>query len=261
MRFILSSFVALFLTACGAAYDTADTDLKNGNGDERMPSRRVWGQTIHWQTGVAGLTNTVINVAEPVTSSCGAPTTWGIQVQGIINNNAFNGKADLPSLKGVVTWGVLGGMFTAYIDVTVGTSFNLVADTVRVDIVDTTVYSGAPATIEPFVVTGSASPIAIPKVVPVTFTQLMDLTQPVPLVNVPPFAKKVSVTLYKNAIANSEYAFYALDATMNNYIMTTFVGAGGELQDVQLPGNSFAVGVDAWGAAIQRMYVVFELDL
>jgi len=265
MRFILSTFVALSLTACGAAYDTADTaDIDLKNGDECMPSRSLFGQTVHWpDSAPAGTTATVLNVANPVTTCEGTPTTWGVQVQLTFNQGTLINLGDKIRFYAQVTWGVLGGSFTAQIDVTGGASFNLVADSVRVDIIDASTFVAGPPATSIMSVSGSATPTPVPKVIQTTRTIELSAFAPLPandtVAIVPPFAKRLSIARYDASLANSGYTvrFYSLTLDV---LASVDIGAGGELEDYPIPGNTSFVALSAVGADITALSYIFGID-
>jgi hypothetical protein len=165
-----------------------------------------------------------------------------------------------------VTWGVLGGTFTAEIDVTNGASFNLVANSVRLSIRDDTDYTAGFPAVSPFNVSANASPTPLIKTVPVTSTEYLmysGTTLHGGTVQIPPFARKLSMSrayAIPPTVTNSNYMLFISDVS-GNVVAHISVGDAADLEDYVLPDAAHSIGLAVTGANISSLACIFQLDL
>lgn len=196
------------------------------------------------------------------------PKSWGVQL-GIKFNPAALVFTDRMQVTARLLWGSLGGDETADVDVTQGTSIMVVGQSVRVDIIDESIYLALP-TVTPFTVTGS---IAMDAFLPSRATRTIIADQGVyapPGTNIssannfaiPNFSKTLRVAMSPTLLdPDTSYTVNVLDAA-GSFLEQVIVPAGGNWpNDYTLPGTAAAIQTFAFGVGVQRLSYIFGLDL
>lgn len=227
----------------------------------QMPKmqRKLFGQDFQFPVNSRnGDKHDVVSVLADIT--CVTPTVLGVQISSIINpsGTAF-GIGSIPGLRAELIWGVDGGNFTAVIDAMQGMSLNLVAQTLRVTLIDESIYAGGGTSslAVPFIGTASCVFGGVPKTQPTIRT-----VRPSPVgatVTIPKFARKLNVIRFDTTLGTSNYTLLFQDANTQT-VGNLSVPAGGELQSFVLPGRATAI-VPTLGVGVTELSYIFELDL
>jgi len=271
--------VAFLVFACGGNGPDG-----GGGGEDGGMKRIKYGGIISWparEGNVLGaatmqlIPRSLVRASTTESRNPGEPnpTQWACQLD-IDYFAAVSGAFHIPinsrvQVTAIVTWGVFGSTNSAEIDVTAGTSFNVVGDYVQIDIVDESVYFGSVPVGSPFTVTGTVTENgSIPSKATRTYIADDIYAPPAPAslsggaigVVVPSFAKTLDVRRYATGVA-SDYTIRIGDPGYIE-VATLNIVAGAEFpSQYVLPGTAGVVRWTNIGANIQRLSFVFGLDL
>lgn len=225
----------------------------------RSVERKLYGKSASWPPNTPTTGNnpkSIVVASAAVDSQECEPKVWCVMVRTVMDASAF-AAGDVPSARADITFGSEGGNTTVSVDVLNGVAINVIGHSVQVNVVDTTVYAGAPPSVSPFTFTGSVV------LANVSTTSKKTLTVPMTVgtaVLVPPFAHKVSIERMGAALPLS--TFVVEFRTINGNSVANFaVAAAGQFQDFYLGGQSYSVIVTASGADNSNFQAIFEIGL
>jgi hypothetical protein len=220
--------------------------------------KSLYGKTVEWPVemtfaGASRRPQIIVDLEQE------QPVTWGVQ---IAVNAEPSGPGQRLNMLARFEWGALGSALTADVDLLRGLSVNVTAQTLRVSIVDESVYPAAPPlTRSPFVVSGNAVPWMLPKVTAPTRT----IVPPAPFValfrEIPVLARAVSVVRASAGGAADGYDLLFFTSDTVTLVGRKVVAAGDDCLHYPIPARAAFVAFGALGANVTDIQWVFDLDL
>lgn len=240
MKTLFLALAVLTITACGGVESVTETIP--------LPS---WSGQLEWPIGEpSGHTEAVID------AEFGDAHVWGLQMRGVYHSRSLHIK-DRTRLRADISW----DSNTAQVDLLRGVSLNLAGKSVKVSIVDESVYAGVNER-SPFTVTWVLIPSPVSDALPATRTlHDDDPARHSAVIRPPAFASSLSVVRYDAAAESSFFSLEFDDADIGIELGSVYVDSGQELQNYVFPREARVIQMNEVGTDVEEMTYIFNLDL